>query len=217
MGSMKKVTRTVTAQLVPVPSADERRAEELTAAIADDLKVVMQSFWRIGRALDEVLQKRLFAVLGYDTFSDYVSGRLGVERAQAYKIVRVATYYFQEDAEALGLERAAALIPYAKLLKTDPGLLVREKALVGDKPIAEATKRDIVSAAASVRAEFKRRGARSLRGREQKHAENAVHDGVRAALVKAGLPRPVNVRFDAKTGELLVRLPSRALFERFAG
>ncbi len=214
---MKDAARIVNTRRAPVarPTPEHERAEELTANIKADLDGLKQAFWRIGRALHEVMEKRLFISLGYTSFRDYVAERLDFEREQAYKTIRVARSYFEEDAVQLGLERAAALLPYAKLVKVDPGLLVRENAMVGDKPVVSATKREIATAAAEVRAAIKKRQSRAPAAREQKQAETAVHQGLRDLLKAAALPHPVRIHFDAKTGEVIIRMPGRPLLEHF--
>lgn len=213
---MKKAPKTRAAYIVAQRSPEEERAEQLTSQIKKELAFVTQSFWRIGSALNEMQTTRLYRPLGYDTFADYVTGRLDVELSQAYKLARVASFYFQEDAEAVGLERAAALIPYAKLLKKDPGLLIRENVEIGGKLVVEASKRDIQLAAAGVRREIERRDGYLPAKRKQKRAEKAIHDGLRTALKRAALPRPISVRFDPRNGDIIVRLPQGPLARRFA-
>lgn len=203
-------------EVVIAASPEEQRAEDLTLAIRQELASVAQSFWRVGCALREVQEGGLHRVLGYESFSDYVTDRLSFEVSQAYKLVRVASSYFQEDAEMLGLERAAALIRYAKLLDVDPGQLVRENAHVGDKLVVAASKRDIQVAAASLRAELKKRARRGADMRAQKRVEKAIHEGLATAMKRAKLPLPLSVRIDAKSGEVVVRLPQKPLATRFA-
>lgn len=215
MKKTKTLAPIALASVVTQRSPAEERAEELTSAIKSELRSVAQSFWRVGRGLHEIQASSLFRVLGYETFADYVTDRLSFEASQAYKLVRVASSYFQEDAEALGLERAAALIPYAKLLNTDPGLLVRENVRIGDRPVVVASKRDIQKAAADVRVELEKRHARAPAVREQKRAEKAIHQGLRVALKGAALPAPISVRFDPRNGEVIVRLPRKPLASRF--
>jgi hypothetical protein len=202
-------------EVVMAASPEERRAEDLTRVIKQELASVAQSFWRVGCALREIQGAELHRALGYASFSDYITDRLSFEVSQAYKLVRVASSYFQEDAEALGLERAAALIRYAKLLNVDPGQLVRENAQVGDKLVVAASKRDIQAAAASLRAEMKKRLRRGAALRAQRLLEKSIQVGLAAALKRAKLPPPSSVRIDPRSGDVVIRLPQKPLASRF--
>jgi len=197
-----------------IVSPEVARAEELTAAIVADLGTVTQSFWRIGRGLHELLDQRLYQHLGYATFRAYCEARLSCEIGQAYKTVRVVRSFFQEDAEKIGLERAAALITYAKLLKTDPGNLVRENILVGDKPLVTASKRDILAAAARERDRLARLRARAPAPRQINRENKRIAALLRGAIKQAGLPRPARVEVDLHSDEVVIRLPRKALVER---
>jgi hypothetical protein len=216
----KKRTRnrrssTIHAQLT-VSDPETARAEELTAAIVRELGGVKQAFWRIGEHLHEIAEKRLFLRLGFASFRAYVQARLECEVAQAHKMVRVVRAYFREDAEQMGLERAAALITYAKVAKTDPGLLVRENVQMGDTAVAEASKRDILAAAAALRRDQAKRTARAPAARSAKRVTEAIDHGLRRSLADGGLARPVSIRFDRRRREFVVRFALAPLAARFA-
>ncbi|MFO0747092.1 MAG: hypothetical protein U1F43_15725 [Myxococcota bacterium] len=192
------------------------RAEELTAGVVADLGLVASTFWSIGEKLHELVDQRLYRALGYSTFAEYVEARLDVAIAQAYKMVRVVRSYTRVDAERIGLERAVALIPYAKLVRTDPGLLVREDARIGDVPVSEASRRHIERAAAERRAAIAARRARAPAARQAKRDTRRAIDGVRGLLAEAGIGR-IKVEHASGDDAIVVRIPRRALLRLFPG
>ncbi len=108
----------------------------------------------IGERLHEIQNKRLFEALGYATFPAYAAARRDVALSQAKKMFRIVRNYAMVDAIAIGLERAAALIPYAKLLRTDPGRLVGEKRVLGDTTVLETSTLENIAATTALRAEL---------------------------------------------------------------
>lgn len=188
-------------------------AERLTQKIVDRLRDVTGAFWEIGTLLERIQEQKLYAALGYDTFRAYVDGALSVAATQAYMMIRVVRSYTRADAESLGLGRAAGLISYAKALgtATDPGRLVRENAAVGDKPVRDASLREIQAA---VRAEREAKAARrkpSPRERLRKREAEAIAAALRAAHKELDLGRgAIEVRDD----EVVVRFARAALAKR---
>ena len=212
--SSKALVQTATAPAIVV-RADDRRGQaiRLTNGIRQDFKQATALFWGIGEKLEALIERKLFAELGYPSFQAYLDGELAVAATQAYKMVRVVRHFVRADAERLGLECADALIPYAKELRVDPGILVRENALVGDKPVAVATVRDIRGAVKAVRAATRQRLDRAPARRAKKREAKALVQALRAALAKAQLGRPAITV--AKDG-FVVRI-SRAAVLRHAG
>lgn len=202
--------------VVGAEQADEARArgEALTSAIVRDLATLTETFWLVGKKLHAMVDERLYLALGYDNFPAYVEGRLGVALAQAYKMVRVVRNYVQADAERVGIERADYLIRYAKHVGVDPGELVRSDAQVGDKPLSQASVRDIaVATQAALKAKLaaqKTDPATRERNRENRavsaHVTSVLSaSGVRGAGVKV-VGNEVVIRLDrAKLLALLGR------------
>jgi hypothetical protein len=188
----QSLTQTHTTLVAVVDDAADRRRQaiELTNGIRQDFKQATKLFWGIGQKLEVVLERKLFTELGYTRFLSYRDGELALAATQAYKMVRVVRHFVRADAERLGLECADALIPYAKQLRVDPGLLVRENALVGDKPITVATVRDIRGAARAARAATRARLDRAPAAREKKREAKALLRALRTALAEARLGRP---------------------------
>ena len=205
--------RTVPAVVDPV---DDRRHQAigLTNAIRQDFEQATSLFWGIGEKLAAIIARKLFAELEYPSFQAYLDGELSVAATQAYKMVRVVRHFVRADAERLGLECADALIPYAKELRVDPGLLVRENALVGDKPVTAASVRDIRGAVQAVRAATRERLDRAPARRAKKREAKALLQALRAVLVDAQLGRPVITV--AKDG-FVVRISKTAVMKHARG
>lgn len=195
-------------------SVERVRAEELTAELVRDLRRAAEAFWAIGERLHEIQSKRLYAALGYDTFPAYVTARLDVALSQAKKMIRIVRHYVMDDATAIGLERAAALIPYAKLVRTDPGLLVREKRALGDTTVLEASKLAIVAATSALRAELRKKRGRAPALRLVAQENKLIERGLQALLVAEGA-RATRITLNARTGEFVIRVPRAQLRRRF--
>ena len=196
------------------PSSARAHAEALTSAILEDLATLTRTFWSIGEKLHAFVDDRLFAELGYASFSAYVEARLGVAVAQAYKMVRVIRNYVRADAERLGLERADSLIRYAKHIGVDPGELIRQDALIGSKPVSEASVREIETAAnAAYKAKVEARNrAPAVR---RVHRENrTIADELKRVLAAAGIR---GAKLQVAKGELVIRLDRAHLAKRFLG
>lgn len=204
----------VTAPTRQTWTPEQARAEELTAALVEDLRQAAETFWTIGERLHEIQDGRLFEALGYATFGDYVAARLDVGLSQAKKMVRIVRNYVMQDATAIGLERAAALIPYAKLVRTDPGILVREKRSLGETTVLEASRRDIDAATAALRAELRKKKGRAPAHRLVAQENKLIVQGLRALLTSEGT-RATRITLNARTGEFVIRVPRLDLRKRF--
>lgn len=217
--------RPMVAQATPMPkaaspgrtttSSDLRaRAETLTDSIIVDLATLAQTFWQIGEKLHEIIDDRLFVSLGFDDFGDYVEARLGVAIAQAYKMVRVVRNYARGDAEKLGLERATSLVRYAKHVGVDPGELVREDAVVGDKPVSLASVRDIDLAARAVYLAKKAARSRAPAARAVKREDRRMTEELAALLASQNIR---GARITVAKGDLVIRLDRAKLRKQLLG
>jgi hypothetical protein len=200
---------------VPDARALQREAERLTRSIVDRLRDVTGAFWEIGTLLERIQNQKLYAALGYDSFRAYVDGALSVAATQAYTMIRVVRSYTRSDAEALGLGRAAELISYAKALgDIDPGQLVREGAAIGDKPLREASLREIQAAARAEREAKVARRRPSPRERLRKREAKAIAAALRAAHKQLDLGRGL---IEVREDEVIVRFARTALAKRLVG
>ena len=190
------------------------RGETLTDSIIADLATLTETFWRVGEKLHAVIDERLFLALGYQDFGKYVDARLGVAIAQAYKMVRVVRNYARGDAEKLGLERATSLVRYAKHVGVDPGELVRADAVVGDKPVLQASVRDIDAAARAAYAAKREGRSRAPAARAVKREDRRMSEALAALLMTANIR---GARITVAKGDLVIRLDRAKLRKLLLG
>jgi hypothetical protein len=125
-------------------------AEQLVDEVAKLKMVIASSFYEMGRALGELLDQKLYAVLGYKSFEALLDDRELVSARQARKFIDVAKAFRRDPAVMLGPEKAYALIRYCARTEKydDPAELIAHGFPLGGKrkPIEGVTVRDIESA-----------------------------------------------------------------------
>lgn len=148
---------------------------------------IASSFYEMGRALGEILDKKLYGALGYKSFEEMLVDRELLSARQARKFIDVANAFEQAAAVQIGPEKAYALIRYcARTDKNDdPEALVKQGfPLAGRrKSIDVVTVRDIEAA---TRTAIHRHGATagaSERARKDVEAERRT---ILIALHKRG-------------------------------
>lgn len=77
-----------------------------------------EMWWDIGVLLDEVALRELAPALGYDDFAAYAHGVLGVSKAEARQLRRVAHHFSRETALRFGAERLDLLLQYLQASPT---------------------------------------------------------------------------------------------------
>ena len=135
--------------------ASARRAEDLLDLIARRKARILEDFYDLGAALKELLDKKLYAALGYRSFDELLAKRNVLGRTQAYKLIAVVRELPRARAVEIGQERAYALVAVAaatpeadtagSLLTT--GIKVRGKT----KDLSQLSKRDLEEVAREVR------------------------------------------------------------------
>ncbi len=90
-------------------TAAARRAEELLALIARRKENIVDAFYDVGQALQEMLDNKLHMALGYDNFEAMIAARNVIGRSQAFKLIAVVKQLPRAEAIAMGQERAYAL------------------------------------------------------------------------------------------------------------
>ncbi|MBK8251252.1 MAG: hypothetical protein IPK82_01105 [Polyangiaceae bacterium] len=196
-------------------NAQRRRAEGLLAQIARRKMVIAEEFYDIGLALRELLKKKLFGVLGYDSFGAMLEGSNLMSLSQAHKLIRVVESLPREKAMQLGSEKAALLIGYADATPTADGAewLLDSGKLPNGKSISEASTRELAQALKKVREPNKKKKPLSP---EEVEAQTRAQK-VQAALRKQGAKSAtavvlrregvfwVRVELPAKTTDVLLR------------
>jgi hypothetical protein len=71
-----------------------------------------EMWWDIGLLLDEVATRALAPLLGFDDFAAYANDVLGVSKAEARQLRRVAHHFSRETALRFGAERLDLLLQY---------------------------------------------------------------------------------------------------------
>jgi len=168
---------------------------------------IARDFWELGRVLGGLRAEEAHVVLGFDRFDNLITERLGLAATTAFKLIAVADRLPRTEAVALGQEKAYAILTYADAAPdaVEPVALVRNDALVGDKPLSRSSVRDIVAATAAVRPPR----PQSLAARRRAQEDRAT---ARALGEQLGLPRgAVSVEGDGFVIRLTRRQVARAL------
>lgn len=71
-----------------------------------------EMWWDIGLLLDEVATRELAPALGYDDFASYAHAEIGISKAEARQLRRVAHHFARETALRFGAERLDLLLSY---------------------------------------------------------------------------------------------------------
>ncbi|MEO6420737.1 MAG: hypothetical protein ABIP39_15100 [Polyangiaceae bacterium] len=189
--------------------ASRANAEDLIARVERCKVGVAQAFHEMGRCLGELLEKKLYASLGYPSFEAMLEGRGLMGQSQAAKLIEVSTLFSKRDAARLGPEKAYALARHVARTKQkdDPGEYLLEGFPVGGRrrPIDEVTVREIVDATRT--AVSRQHGERGESERARRDAESTRRK-VHAAITKrAGGDADVRVAFRRGGWRLVVDLP----------
>jgi hypothetical protein len=160
------------AEATKAGDAAKRRAETLLDLIARRKETITEDFYDIGRALRELLQKKLYLALGYRSFEAMLEAREIMGATQARKLIQVVSTVSIETALKLGPEKAFALVQYAEATPEPdtPVSLLEGGAKIGKKAVAAASVREIVEATKAVR---------------KKHTPRAKPDGAETAAEAA--------------------------------
>lgn len=126
-------------------SADRKRGQALLDLIARRAARMTEDFYEVGKALKELLHKKLYVALGFSSFEAMLDAQGIVGATQARKLIEVASRMPLETALGLGLEKAFALTRYADATPDldTPELLVARGGTIGGKPVATLSKRAI--------------------------------------------------------------------------
>lgn len=93
--------------------AGAARAEDLLDLIVRRIHRIREDFYDIGVALRELMDKKLYAPLGFVSFEDMLSKRGIMGKTQAYKLIAIARELPRSEALDVGQERAYALTALA--------------------------------------------------------------------------------------------------------
>jgi hypothetical protein len=144
--------RTLAAKAAQKSHAGATRAESLIALILRRKQRITEDFFEIGEALREISRKKLFVPIGYESFDELLAKRGLMGPTQARKLIAIVDAYTRDQALALGLEKAFAVITYAA---ATPAREVPQLVLatgIGGKSVDALTAREITQRAEKIRA-----------------------------------------------------------------
>ncbi len=175
--------RSLRAEANKKSTAGASRAESLIALILRRKQRITEDFFEIGEALRELVRRKLYLPLGFDSFEALLDRRGLMGRTQAHKLIAVVDAYTRDQALALGLEKSFAVLTYAAATPAHemPQLLVATG--IEGRELAALSAKDIVRRAKKVR---ERAGRSRPVSAEEKHART-VASSWQAALRKSGL------------------------------
>ncbi|CAN5477897.1 hypothetical protein BH09MYX1_BH09MYX1_37540 [soil metagenome] len=112
---------------------------------------ILEDFYDLGAALRELLDKKLYAALGYASFDDLLAKRDVIGRTQAYKLIAVVRELPRDRAVEVGQERAYALVAVAAATPepdTAASILATGVKVHGKtKDVSKLSKRDLAGVA----------------------------------------------------------------------
>lgn len=203
----KELTR---ADVQGMTKAGRVAAEDLIERIERNKVGVAQAFHEIGRCLGDLLEKKLYAPLGYASFEAMLAGRGLMSAVQAAKLIEVSKSFSKRDAARLGPEKAYALARHVARTKQkdDPAEYLLAGFPVGGRrrPIDEVTVREILDATRT--AVSRQQGERGASERAKRDAESTQRK-VQAAIAKrTGGQGEVRVFFRRGGWRITVELPA---------
>lgn len=202
----KKPAVVLAATATKIRESDKRRADELLASIARRKERISEDFYEIGKALRELLRKKLFVALGHKSFAEMLAARDVMSAMTAKKLIAVVEKVPLEQALQLGPEKAYALARYTEATPEPdtPAGLLESGVEIGGKKVADASLRDLTRAGKEARAKTKPKRAASP---EQAAATKAVRDvsaWLRGQKVRGA---SVTAKRGAKGHEVVIVLP----------
>jgi len=180
---VKKRATNAVKQAKDASPAKRQKAEDLLAQIARRKLVIAEEFYDIGVALRELLDKKLFAALGYATFAAMLEARDVMSLSQAHKLIRIVESLPRGKALDVGSEKAALLIGYADSTSEPDNAewLLDTGKLPSGKPVSQASTRELADAVKKARASTVKKKATP----EEAHVRSNAR-AAQAALRKHG-------------------------------
>lgn len=120
-----------------IVSEDYTRAVTLDKRIKANSHAMEDCFWEVCKGLKEMRDGKLYKELGYQNFEDYSRNEIGISRVQAYKYVKIAETYSDENVNP-GLHLGATKL--FLITKLDEPL--REE-FIQNNDVSEMSKREL--------------------------------------------------------------------------
>ncbi len=186
---------------------NKARLADLLALVRRRVSEVVEGFYDIGEALQEILDHKLYAAAGHKSLEALLKAEGMMSFRQASKLIAVVREVPREKALSLGQERAYALVAYTNATPEDdsPATL-----LAANAPVSSASVREIKAATREARARAKAKRPKTDAERAKEKADAALVKALRALLRDAGIGR---AEITADRSDVRVTL-SRAVAER---
>ncbi len=128
-----------------VTNANKKRGQLLLDLIERRAARMTEDFYEVGKALKELLEKKLYVALGFASFEAMLDAQGVIGATQARKLIQVVSRMPLATALQLGLEKAFALTKYTDVTPEldTPERLVEEAGTIGDKPVTLMSRRAI--------------------------------------------------------------------------
>jgi hypothetical protein len=172
-----------------------QRAEALVALIRRRVATIVESFYDIGEALREMLDDKLYGVLGHASLEAFLLETKLIAPRQGEKLIAIVRHVSRATAIAQGQEKSYALLGYtAASAEPDTVESVVASGRLGGRAVDDLSVRDVKTETRRLNA-AKRAATPAAKARAK--ADAALAKAVRAALKAAGLAVE-SVRVDAQ-------------------
>jgi hypothetical protein len=182
---------------------NNERLSELTAGIRRRMTAIVESFYDIGEALREILDRKLYGAAGHVSLQAFLDAEHLMSSRQARKLIAIVRRVPRPAALVLGQERAYALLSYTAATEAPDTVasFITDKTMINGKLATQASLREIQAAARTARAARRARRPQNDTDRERAREEAALTKATRDALRSAGI-----VRADITLGREHVRI-----------
>jgi hypothetical protein len=209
-GYVESMSKHLSKQSSALAKSSRAHAEQLVSEVARLKMIIASSFYEMGSALGEILDQKLYGVLGYKSFEELLEERELLSARQARKFIDVSKAFERAPAVQIGPEKAYALIRYcARTEKNDdPGALVKQGFPVAGrrKPIDVVTVRDIEAA---TRTAVHRHGSTADTSERARRDVEAERRAIVVALHKRGAADVVvTTKLVRSSWKIVVELPA---------
>ena len=203
-------SRLIVATKAAALEAHQKQLATLQRLIRRRLATAAESFYDIGVALREILEKKLYAAAGHASLAAYLTATKLVSVTQADKLIAIVRHIPREEAMAAGQERAFAMLALvAATPEPDTAAELIAHGTIGEEPANTASVRAIRAATKAQTAKHPKTPAQAAKAK----AVAAVDKGLRGWLKRAGV-RVQAVQVTAATVRLTLR---RAEAEKLLG
>ncbi len=189
-GASKLITKTKDA----ASARHKARYGELVALIKRRMVDVVESFYDIGEALREIVDKKLYVDGGHKSLGAFLRAEGIMSISRANRLIAVVRKVPRDDALRLGQERAYALLTYTEATPDDdsPSTLLASDTRIKGAPAATASVREIQRARREVVDAEAAKRPPSDADRKRASAKRALEASTRKLLRAVGL-RPTEV------------------------